>query len=74
MAQPAVIIDLSERLRRHARKARNHETVPDLRLASRYLGALAALRIADRAEAEIDPGRKARLEREFIELYCRILC
>lgn len=74
MAEAVAIIDLSERLRRHAGKARNHETIADLWLASRYLGALAASGIADQAEAEIDPRRKARLERKFIEFYCRILC
>ena len=73
MAQAAAIMALSERLRKQSHRTRNHETIADLRLASGYLRALAALTIAEQAEAETDPGRKARLERKFIQLYCQIL-
>jgi hypothetical protein len=69
MAQAAAIIALSERLRKQSRRARNDETIAGLRLATRYLRALAALRIAEEAEAESDPESKAQLEREFIQLY-----
>jgi len=51
-----------------------HETIADLRLATHYLRALAALRIADEAEAETDPESKAtQLEREFVQLYSQFL-
>jgi hypothetical protein len=65
MAQAAAIIALSERLRRRSRKTRNHKISADLRLATRYLRVLAALRIAE----EADLGSKAQLERDFIQLY-----
>jgi hypothetical protein len=73
MAQAAVIIALSERLRKQSHRARNHRTIADLRLATRYLRGLAALSVAEEAEAETEPKRKARLERKFIQLYCDIL-
>jgi hypothetical protein len=73
MAQAAAIIALSERLRRQSRKTRNHKISADLRLATRYLRVLAALRIAEEAEAETDHGSKAQLEREFIQLYSHSL-
>ncbi|HEY6257133.1 MAG TPA: hypothetical protein VIY51_15215 [Xanthobacteraceae bacterium] len=68
MAQAGEIIALSERLRRQSRKARNAEIVADLRLATCYLRALAALKIAEEAEIEIDPGRKLQLELESAQL------
>ena len=73
MAHATAIIALSERLRKHSRRTRGHETIIDLRLASGYLTALAALAVAERAEAETHPGRKACLERKFIQLYCQIV-
>ena len=73
MARPATIIALSERLRKQAHRARNHKTIADLRLATRYLRGLAALKVAEEAESETEPKRKARLERKFIQLYCDIL-
>ena len=70
MAQAAAaIIALSERLRKQSRKARNHDTIADLRLAAGYLRALAALKIADEAANEGDPARKRALEQEAIELH-----
>jgi hypothetical protein len=69
VAQAAAIIALSERLRRQSRKARNHDTIADLRLAAGYLRALAALKIADEAAKEGDPARKQSLEQEAIELH-----
>jgi len=72
MVQVTAIIALSERLRKESRKARSHETIADLRLAARYLRALAALKIAEDVEAETDPERKAQLEREFIQLYVQL--
>lgn len=69
MAQAAAIIALSERLRRQSRKVRNHNTVADLRLAARYLRALAALKIADEAAGECDPARRHALEREAMQLH-----
>jgi hypothetical protein len=68
MAQAAVIIALSERLRKSSRKARNHQTITDLRLAARYLRALAALKIAEEAQAEPDPWRKLQLKQEAQQL------
>jgi len=73
MARLAAIIALSERLRKQSHRARNHKTIADLRLAARYLRGLAALGVAEEAEAETEPKRKARLERKFIRLYCDIL-
>src|SRR5215469_10597171 len=72
MVQVTAIIALSERLRKESRKARSHETIADLRLAARYLRALAVLKIAEEVEAETDPERKAQLEREFIQLYVQL--
>ena len=69
MVQVTAIFALSERLRKQSRKARNHETIADLQLATRYLRALAAIKIAEEVEAETDPERKAQLQREFIQLY-----
>lgn len=69
MVQVTAIFALSERLRKQSRKARNHETIADLQLATRYLRALAAMKIAEEVEAETDPERKAQLEREFVQLY-----
>ena len=71
MVQVTAIIALSERLRKQSRKARSHETIADLRLATRYLRALAALKIAEDVEAETDPARKAQLERKFVQLYAQ---
>jgi hypothetical protein len=68
MAQAAAIIALSERMRKYSRKIRNHQTIADLRLASHYLRALAALKIAEEAEAETDPWRKLKLEQEAVRL------
>ena len=73
MAQAAAIIALSERLRKQSHRVRNHRTISDLRLATRYLRGLAALWVAEEAEVETEPKRKARLERKFIQLYCDIL-
>jgi hypothetical protein len=73
VAQAAAIIALSERLRRQSRKTRNHKISADLRLATRYLRVLAALRIAEEAEAETEHGSNAQLEREFIQLYSHSL-
>jgi hypothetical protein len=68
MAQAAAIIALSERLRKYSRKARNNQTIADLRLATHYLRALAALKIAEEAEAEADPWRKLKLAQEAVQL------
>jgi hypothetical protein len=64
MAQAAAILALCERLRKQSRKARNRETIADLRLATYYLRALAVLKIAEEAEVETDPTRKQQLEHE----------
>ena len=69
MIQVTAIIALSERLRKQSRKARNPGTIADLRLATIYLRALAALKFVEKVETETDPERKAQLEREFIQLY-----
>jgi hypothetical protein len=45
MTQAAAITALSERLRKQSRKARNRETIADLRLATCYLRALAVLKM-----------------------------
>jgi hypothetical protein len=68
MAQAAAIIALSERLRRQSSKARNPAIVADLRLATCYLRALAALKIAEEADGETDPRRKLQLELESAQL------
>jgi hypothetical protein len=68
MAQATAIIALSERLRNQCRKSRNRETIADLRLAACYLRALAALKIAEEAEAETDTGQKRQLEQEAKQL------
>ena len=73
MVQVTAIIALSERLLKQSRKASNHETIADLQLATRYLRALAALKIAEEVEAETDPERKAQMEKEFIQLYSQSL-
>ena len=71
MAQAATIIALSERLRKQSCKARNPEIVADLRLATCYLRALAALKIAEEADHERDPTRKHWLEQEAVKLHIR---
>jgi hypothetical protein len=68
MTQATAIIALSERLRKQSRKSRNRETIADLRLAARYLRALAVLKIAEEAEIEADPSRKHQLEQEATQL------
>jgi hypothetical protein len=68
MAQAAAILALSERLRKQACKARNPAIVADLRLATFYLRALAALKIAEEAGDETDPKRKLQLELESAQL------
>jgi hypothetical protein len=68
MAQSTAIIALSERLRKQSRKTRNRETIADLRLATCYLRALAALKIAEEAEVETDPSQKQQLEQEATQL------
>lgn len=68
MAQAAAIVALSERLRKRSRKARRHEVIADLRLATLYLRALAALKMTEKAEVETGPGRKRPLEPESAEL------
>jgi len=68
MTQATTIIALSERLRKQSRKSRNHETIADLRLAARYLRALAVLKVAEEAEIETDPSRKHQLEQEATQL------
>jgi hypothetical protein len=68
MAQATAIIALSERLRKQSHKARNPAIIADLRLANRYLRALAALKIAEEAEGETDPRRKLQLELESAQL------
>ena len=68
MAQAAAIIALSERLRKQSRKARNRETIADLRLATCYLRTLAVLKIAEEAEVATDPARKRQLEQEATQL------
>jgi hypothetical protein len=68
MAQAAAIIALSERLRKQCSKARNRETIADLRLATGYLRALAVLKIAEEAEVETDPAGKQQLEQEATQL------
>ena len=67
MVQVTAIIALSERLRKQSCKARNHGTIADLRLATLYLRALAALTIEEEVETETDPELKALPEREFIQ-------
>lgn len=68
MAQAAAIIALSERLRKQSCKARNPAIIADLRLATCYLRALAALKIAEEAEGEADPRRKVQLKAESEQL------
>ena len=68
MAQAAAIIALSERLRKQSCKARNPAIVADLRLATCYLRALAALKIAEEADAEADPRWKRQLTLESAQL------
>jgi hypothetical protein len=68
MVQAAAIIALCERLRKQSRKARNREAVADLRLATRYLRALAVLKIEEEVEVETDPAQKQQLEREATQL------
>jgi hypothetical protein len=68
MAHAAAILALSERLRKQSRKARNRETVADLRLATCYLRALAVLKIAEEAEGTTDAARKHQLEQEATDL------
>jgi hypothetical protein len=67
---PEPILALSERLRRHAQKAR-HPVAADLRLASIYLQRLASLAIVDQAAGEKDPHRKQQLEAEAVSLWGR---
>ena len=73
MIKVTAIVALSERLQKQSRKARNHGTIADLRLATLYLRALAALKIVEEVEAETDPERKAQLEKEFIQLYAPLI-
>jgi hypothetical protein len=73
MVQVTAIIALSERLRKQSRKARNHGTIADLRLATLYLRTLAALKIVEEVETETDPERRAQLERELIQLYSPLI-
>jgi hypothetical protein len=68
VAQATAIIALSESLRKQSRKARNRETIADLRLAACYLRALAALKIAAEAEVETDPAQRQQLEQEAAHL------
>jgi hypothetical protein len=68
VAQATAIIALSERLRKQARKARNRETIADLRLATCYLRALAALKIAEEADVATDPALRQELEQEAAHL------
>ena len=68
VAQATAIIALSERLRNQSRKARNRETIADLRLATCYLRALAALKIAEEAAVETDPAQRQQLEQEAAHL------
>jgi hypothetical protein len=68
MAEAAAIIALSERLRKQSRKARNRETIADLRLATCYLRALAVLKIAEEAQVATDPARKRQLDQEATQL------
>jgi hypothetical protein len=68
MAHAAAILALSERLRKQSRKARNRETVADLRLATCYLRALAVLKIAEEAEVATDPERKQQLDQKAAQL------
>ena len=58
MLQVTAIIALSERLRKQPREARNHGTIADLRLATLYLRALAALKIVEEVETETDHERR----------------
>jgi hypothetical protein len=69
MAQATAIIALCERLRKQSRKARNRDAVADLRLATRYLRALAVLMIEEEVEVETDPARKQQLEQEATQLH-----
>ncbi len=67
--QAAAIISLAERLRRRSHKIRSHNVIADLRLATRYLNELAALKIAAEAEFEADPAQKLRLNEEAAQLH-----
>ena len=69
MAQAAAVISLAERLRKRSHRVRSHDTIADLRLATRYLKELAALKIAGEAEVETDPARKLQLEKEAAQLH-----
>jgi hypothetical protein len=71
MAQAAAIIALCERLQKQSRKARNREAVADLRLATRYLRALAVLKIEEEIEVETDRARKQQLEQEATQLHAQ---
>jgi hypothetical protein len=68
MVQAVAVISLAERLRRRSHKVRSHNVIADLRLATRYLKELAALKIAAEAEVEGDPARKLRLNEEAAQL------
>jgi hypothetical protein len=68
MAQTAAVISLAERLRKRTHKIRSHDAIADLRLATRYLNELAALKVAGEADAETDPARKLQLEEEAVQL------
>ena len=72
MAQATAIIALCERLQKQSRKARNPQIVADLRLATRYLRVLAALKIADEAAHEYNPTRKHELEQEATQLHIQV--
>jgi hypothetical protein len=72
MAQATAIIALSERLRKQSCKYRNRETIADLRLATCYLRALAALKIAEEAEVETDTPHKQQLEQEAAHLRIQV--
>jgi hypothetical protein len=68
MAQAAAIITLSEGLRKASRRARNPAIIADLRLATCYSRALAALKIEAEAQGKTDPGRQVQLKLESARL------
>lgn len=69
MVQAVAVISLAERLRRRSNKVRSQNAIADLRLATRYLKELAALKIAEEAGVESDPARKLQLSEEATQLH-----
>jgi hypothetical protein len=74
MASAEALIALSIRLRKlsyQQTRRGQRAAAADVRLASLYIRAHAALIVADEAKMERDPQRKRALEQESAELWCR---